>query len=65
MNGGQVAEFFAPMRPGDVITSTSALVEFSERQTRLGLTLFSITENRWTNQRGELVKTTRSTLIQY
>ena len=65
MNGGQVEEYHTPMRPGDVISSTTALVEWSERQTRLGLTLFSITETRWTNQHGELVKVRRSTGIRY
>ena len=65
MNGGQTEEYHAPMRPGDVITSTSGLVDWSERQTRLGLTLFTITETRWTNQDGELVKIKRSTGIRY
>jgi hypothetical protein len=65
MNGGQTEEYDAPMRPGDVITSTSALVEWYERTTRLGLTLFTITETRWTNQNGETVKVKRSTGIRY
>jgi hypothetical protein len=65
MNGGQTEEYDVPMRPGDVITSTSALVEWYERSTRLGLTLFTITETRWTNQKGETVKVKRSTGIRY
>lgn len=65
MNGGQTEEYEVPMRPGDVITSTSALVEWYERTTRLGLTLFTITETRWTNQNGETVKVKRSTGIRY
>ena len=65
MNGGQVLEYFAPMHPGDVISSTTALVDWYERRTRLGLTLFAISETRWTNQRGELVKVSRNTAIRY
>ena len=65
MNGGQTEEYHAPMRPGDVITTTSGLVDWVERRTRLGLTLFTTTETRWTNQNGELVKVKRSTGIRY
>lgn len=65
MNGGQVDVYHAPMRPGDVITTTSALVDWNERVGRLGLTIFSYTETRWTNQRGELVKTRTSTSVRY
>ena len=65
MNGGQTEEYFARMRPDDVITSTSALSDWNERQTRLGLTLFTTTETRWTNQNGELVKIKRSIGIRY
>jgi acyl dehydratase len=65
MNGGQEESYHAPMRSGDVISTTTALVDWNERQTRLGLTLFSITETRWTNQRGDLVKVRRSTGIRY
>ena len=65
MNGGQVLEYLAPIRPGDVISSTMALVDWSERQTRLGLTLFRISETRWTNQKGELVKVSKNTSIRY
>jgi len=65
MNGGQTEEYHAPMRPGDVITSTTGLTDWIERQTRLGLTLFTTTETRWTNQNGEMVKIRKSTGIRY
>ena len=65
MNGGQTDVYGPPMRPGDVITFTSALLDWNERTTRLGLTLFTRTEHRWTNQRGERVKTRVNTLIRY
>ena len=45
------------MRPGDVITSgLTKLVEYRERQTRLGLMLITITETTWTNQKDEMVR---------
>ena len=36
-----------------------------EYSVRLGLMLFTVTEDNWTNQNDELVKTSRSTLIRY
>ena len=66
LNGGVEVEYTGVrMRPGDVIRSVTSLAEYRERAGRLGLMLFTITENRWTNQRGELVKTSRNTLISY
>ena len=63
--GGTTAEHFAPMRIGDVITSVESLVDLYERTGRLGLMLFYVLEERWTNQRGELVQTIRSDNILY
>jgi hypothetical protein len=65
MNGGQTDEYFAPMRPGDVISSSTGLVDWFERTTRLGLTLFATSEVRWTNQNGEAVRVRRQTLVLY
>ena len=65
MNGGQTETYGVPMRAGDVITARSRLVDWEERQTRLGLTLFSYTENEWRNQNDELVKRRISTGIRY
>src|SRR5579871_1145519 len=50
MNGGQTDTYFAPMRPGDVISSRTRLRDWNERETRLGLTLFMYTETEWWNQ---------------
>jgi hypothetical protein len=65
LNGGVDVEYGEPMRPGDVITSVSRLADYTERSGRLGLMLFTVFEDTWTNQRGDLVKRTRSTLIRY
>ena len=59
------ADYFAVMRPGDVLTSVIHMGELYERTGRLGLMLFYVTEERWTNQRNEQVKSIRSTNILY
>jgi hypothetical protein len=65
MNGGQTDTFGVPMRPGDVTSESRALVNWEEREGRLGLTIFSYTEIRWTNQHDELVKSRTSVGIRY
>jgi hypothetical protein len=66
LNGG-IAVTYGParMRPGDVITDNAAISEYTEREGRLGLMLFTTTDHVWTNQRGDLVKTQRLTYIRY
>ena len=66
MNGGSQVRYGVRMRPGDVVTSgPNTLVDYQERETRLGLMLMTISESTWTNQNAETVKTTRSTGIRY
>jgi hypothetical protein len=66
LNGGIQVSYGVRMRPGEVITSgQTKVVDYQERQGRLGLTLFTTTETTWTNQDGEMVKTTRGTGIRY
>jgi hypothetical protein len=65
LNGGMEVEYGVPMRPDDVITSVSRLAEYREREGRLGLMLFTVTEDVWSNQDDDEVKRTRSTLIRY
>ena len=66
LNGGTRVEYFNPIRPGDVITSVTKLSDLQEREGgRTGLMLFTFTENRWTNKRGELVKVSVGTGIRY
>jgi len=63
INAGTEYEFFQPIRPGDVITHTSQLVEVKERAGRLGRMFISIRETRYVNQRGETVAIGRGTTI--
>jgi hypothetical protein len=65
VNGGLEVDYGVRMRPGVVITSTSTLGGYTEREGRLGLMLFTTMQDTWTNQRGETVKTLRNTLIRY
>jgi hypothetical protein len=65
LNGGLEVEYGAPMRPGDVITSVSRVAGYNEREGRLGLMLFTVIEDVWTNQDGAEVRRGRITLIRY
>ena len=65
LNGGLETEYGAPMRPLDVITSVRRLGPYAEREGRLGLMLFSQTDEVWTNQRSEFVKRVVNTVIRY
>jgi N-terminal half of MaoC dehydratase len=66
LNGGLELIHGARMRPGDVITTgRTKLVEYRERETRLGLMLITITETRWTNQKDETVRISRATGLRY
>jgi N-terminal half of MaoC dehydratase len=65
LNGGLEVRYGSRMRPGDVITSVNRPSGYTEREGRLGLMLFTVMEDSWTNQEGDLVKRTRMTLIRY
>jgi hypothetical protein len=66
LNGGLEVEYTGVrMREGDVVTAVGRLADYREREGRLGLMLFTVTESEWTNDRGELIKTERNTLIRY
>ncbi|WP_426246538.1 FAS1-like dehydratase domain-containing protein [Nocardioides sp. LHG3406-4] len=65
LNGGMEVAYGTPIRCGDVITSVNRLAAYSERSGKLGSMLFTYTEDVWTNQAGEHVRTLRSTTIRY
>jgi hypothetical protein len=65
LNGGVEVRHGVRLRPGDVITSVVRLAGYSEREGKLGLMLMTFSEDTWTNQRGEMVKVQRDTLIRY
>jgi acyl dehydratase len=55
MNGGNDYEYFLPIRPGDVITTRSKIIDITERGGRAGKLIFTSSERTFTNQRGEVV----------
>ena len=61
--GGVDSTYHARMRPGDVITSVITATDVYGRSGSIGPMLFYITEETWTKQNGEVVKTTRTTNI--
>jgi hypothetical protein len=65
VNAGIEVTYGVRMRPGDVVTSVRRLASYREREGRLGLMLITTTEDVWTNQNGEVVKTTSQTGISY
>jgi acyl dehydratase len=66
LNGGQRNRYFAPIRPGDLVTEVVRFAQAYEKEGgRMGTMLFFVNESRWTNQRGELVRIGNRTTIYY
>jgi hypothetical protein len=65
LNGGTDIDYFDTVCAGDVLTATSKLADISERQSRLGPMLITVTEFTFRNQDGKVVATMRGTGIQY
>lgn len=65
VNGGIEIDYGAPIRPGDVITSTTRLSGYEEREGRLGLMLLTKSTTIWENQEGGRVKSSTGTIIRY
>lgn len=65
LNGGTDIEYFDTVCAGDVLTATSKLTDISERESRLGPMLITVTEFTYRNQDGKVVATMRGTGIQY
>jgi acyl dehydratase len=64
LNGGQEYEFFAPVRPGDVLTSRPKLASLDEKpRDDGGVMLVMVLEADFENQRGEKVLKARQTLL--
>ena len=63
LDGGSEWTYRVPVRPGDTITAVPTLEALAEREGRLGTMLIATYATDYTNQRGELVATQRSTAI--
>jgi len=65
LDGGVEFEFIEPIGAGDVLTATPKIASITERETRLGKTMFTTAEITFVNQEGIAVLRSRSTLIQF
>jgi hypothetical protein len=65
VNGGTECEYGVAMQEGDVITAEFSIKSYAQKQGKRGPLLITETEDRWTNQRGELVRSTIQTLVRY
>lgn len=65
LDGGGEWEFFQEAHLGDTLTGVRKIVEYKEKEGKLGHMLFVIRQTEWTNQKGELVARNLSTSILY
>ncbi|HEU65449.1 MAG TPA: hypothetical protein ENN57_02135 [Chloroflexi bacterium] len=65
LDGGIEFEFIEPIGAGDVLTATLQIANITERETRLGKTMFTTVEATFMNQKGNVMLKSRSTLIQF
>lgn len=66
LDGGVEYEFFEPIGAGDVLVATTKVADITERETRMGKTLFTTVETTFVNQKNNKVMLkSRSTLIQF
>ncbi len=63
LDGGSEWTYHVAVAPGDAITAVTTLEALAQREGRLGAMLFATYLTGYTNQRGELVATQRSTAI--
>ncbi|MFP3898937.1 MAG: MaoC family dehydratase N-terminal domain-containing protein [Dehalococcoidia bacterium] len=65
LDGGAEFEFIEPIGAGDTLTATLKIASITERETRLGRTMFTTAETAFVNQKGNTVLKSWSTLIQF
>ncbi len=65
LDGGVEFEFFEPIGAGDMLAASTTITEITERQTRLGKTLFTSVEVKYVNQNGSLVLKAKQTFIMF
>src|SRR5438552_9332048 len=63
MAGGQDLEFHAPVRPGDRIRRRGSIVSLDEHEGRSGRFVIMVREDRYYNERNELLVTCRETVL--
>ena len=65
LNGGNIIEYFQPMRLGDTITVTGRVTDMLEREGKMGRMVILSSELTYTNQRGEVAAKGYNTRLRY
>jgi acyl dehydratase len=65
LDGGIEFEFIEPIGAGDVLTATTKIANITERETRLGKTMFTTLETTFVNKKGDVALKSRSTFIMF
>ena len=63
LNGGNEFEYYQPVKLGDIISVTGKLADLQEKEGKAGKLVIIITEQTYTNQRGEVVAKSWNTFI--
>ena len=63
LDGGVEFEFVEPIGAGDVLTATTKVASMTERETKLGKTMFTTLETTFVNKKGDVALKSRSTFI--
>lgn len=65
LDGGVEYEFYAPVGAGDVLVSTTKIANIEGRETKMGPTMVTTVETKFTNQRGALALIMRNTFLNF
>ncbi len=65
LDGGVEYEFFAPVGAGDVLVSITKIANMEGRETKMGPTMVTTVETKFTNQRGALALIMRNTFLNF
>lgn len=65
LDGGIDFEFIEPIGAGDILTATMKIAKVTERETRLGKTMFTTAEVTYVNQKGNVALRSWATIIQF
>jgi len=65
LDGGIEFEFFTTVGAGDILVSTTKVADITERETKMGKTMFITTETSFVNQDGKVALKSRATSINY
>jgi acyl dehydratase len=63
LHGGEAYEYYALLRPGDVITGQTRVISIEEKESRSGRLDIVVLQTDYHNQHGELVVIARTTIV--